>query len=130
MIGHWYHKKYSPSDTKVLLKSFPVTNLSHRIVDRRERLVRRTPCEGQGMSSTPSIWQKFETFRMLTLDFHLIYWLSRLISMKVNCGKRSYLRSTIIPVLRESVLESQREAESSSTSFAQRGLMKAVRKKG
>lgn len=50
--------------------------------------------------------------------------------MKVKCGKRSYLRSTIIPVLCESVLESQRETESSSTSFDQRGLMKAVRKKG
>lgn len=41
------------------------------------------------------------------------------------------MRSTFLPVMCESVLESHlREAESSSTSFTQEGLMKAARKNG
>lgn len=132
VVRHWYHKRYSLSDTKVLLKSFPATNMSHRIIGRRKGLVQRTPCEGPGMCS---LLPAGRNLRHLECWLWIFIWFTSLLGLffwKSIVGKgliwglqfSLYLETV-------SVLESHlRDAESSSTSFAEKGLMKAAREKG
>lgn len=46
VAGQWYHKMNRPSSTKVLLNPCLYKACLDSIIDRRERLVQRTLCEG------------------------------------------------------------------------------------